>query len=110
MPIYKVVGGERVEMTPEEEAAFEADRALTRTQLGQGAMITPIDFANRFTVAEHAAVLASPDPVVKVFHDKLHLAPAIDLESPIVIAGINYYVTAGILTQDRPAVILDPTL
>lgn len=68
------------------------------------------DFTRRLTIQEHAAIIASTDPLVKAFHDRLSIAAAegrrIYANDPDTVAGFQYMASIGILTADRAAEIL----
>lgn len=68
--------------------------------------ITSSDFIYRFTAAEFAAINASSDPVLQGFVAEVKAAPYVWLAAQQVIAGVNYCVTKGYLTQPRADVIL----
>lgn len=68
------------------------------------------DFVRRLTIQEHAAVVASTDPVVMAFHDRLLITAAqqrrIYANDPEAQAGIGYLASVGILTAERAAEVL----
>ncbi|BAW19124.1 hypothetical protein [Ralstonia phage RP31] len=70
--------------------------------------ITTLALVRRFTLAEHAGILAAAQtvPTVRAIYDRLMLAKFIDLEDPDVKAGMEFYVTQNLLTEDRVTAIL----
>lgn len=64
------------------------------------------DFLARFTDAEMAAVVASEDVHVRVMRFKFDAHPTVESDNAELIAGLNYLVSIGILTADRPAALL----
>jgi hypothetical protein len=72
--------------------------------------ITAYDFLRRFTTAEMAAILASPDPVVKVFHTLLQTAAAsgvlVDLDGAVTMQGVGYLAANDYLSEARAAEVL----
>lgn len=69
---------------------------------------TAQEYRDRFTQAELLAMLASTDPMVNLLVLKVTTAPpeGIDLLSAAVAQGLAYLVSQGILTADRPDVIV----
>lgn len=72
----------------------------------------PYDFLLRFTADERTALIvaARTDPILEDFRSLCAAAPAIELESPRTVAGMNYLVALNILTPERRDAILDPNL
>lgn len=65
-----------------------------------------IDFIRRFTAAEMGAIQGSADPLVKNFLFMLTVVDAVELDNPDTQNGVGYLAQAGLITADRPAVIL----
>lgn len=72
--------------------------------------ITKLAMLQRFTVPERLGILtyvnANPASVPALLVQNIMVATFVDLLRPDTIAGINYLVSFGLLTSDRPAVIL----
>lgn len=74
-------------------------------------VISGLSFLKRFTVGERAAIMGSGDNTVKAFQFEMQIASAggdVNLLDPDMIAGVNYLVTATILTSQRATQILTP--
>jgi hypothetical protein len=67
--------------------------------------ITAYQFLLRFTVAERAGIMASPDPVVAQFLKLLEIAAAsgvlVDLDGARTVEGLAYLVDTGVLDGAR---------
>ena len=61
-------------------------------------VISPVDFARRFTLAEEAAIdtLADTNRIVKIWRYRLTLAQRVDLDHADVAAGLAYIKSVGI--------------
>ena len=61
-------------------------------------VLSPIDFARRFTLAEEAAIdaLSDNDRIVKVWIRRLSLATSVNLDHADVVAGLAYLKSVGI--------------
>lgn len=61
-------------------------------------MLSPIDFARRFTLTEEAAIdaLSDIDRIVKVWIRRLSLATSVNLDHADVVAGLSYLKSVGI--------------
>ncbi len=72
----------------------------------------PYNFLLRFTGEERQALIeaARTDALLEDFRSLCAAAPAIELESPRTVAGMNYLVALNILTPERRDAILDPNL
>ena len=70
------------------------------------AIITKYAFRKRFTLNEKVALKTSTDPVIQVMQDDIDAAQEIDLNDLDLIAGLEYCVTQGILTEERKEEIL----
>jgi hypothetical protein len=68
--------------------------------------ISFLQFMELFTQAEQVAAIGSTDVNIKIFIMKGAGAGLLDLNNPEVIAGVNYLVSIGILTQARATAIL----
>ena len=60
----------------------------------------------RFTSAEMIAIRASSNPDVQHLLFALGFSQSVNMNDPIIIAGVNLLVAAGLLAQDRVAAIL----
>lgn len=67
---------------------------------------TKLEFLNRFTAQERINIRSSSDPIVEDFMELLNAASEVDKTYPDTIAGMNYLVSAGLLTQQRLEEIL----
>jgi len=74
----------------------------------QTRLISKLDYLNRFTDAEVAAIYtaAKTDVMVEIWLEKFHLASEISLDDPKTIAGINFLEQSGLITTSRAAEIL----
>ena len=72
----------------------------------------PYNFLLRFTGEERQALIEASrtDAILEDFRGLCAAAPAIELESPRTVAGMNYLVALNILTPERRDAILDPNL
>ena len=61
-------------------------------------VLTPLEFARRFTLAEDTAIdtLADTDRIVKAWRYRLALAQQVDLDHADVAAGLAYVKSVGI--------------
>lgn len=85
------------------KAAAEAHRNPVQT------VISSLDFFNRFTMDEHAAVWsATTTSAIGVGLTQGLAAGRIDLTSPALKAWMDALVTAGVITADRETAILTP--
>lgn len=89
------------EIDKREAAALEAENFILP--------FSKYEFLNLFTQAERLAIrtAAKNDVVIEDFLSLLSEAPAVYLTNPDVIAGINYFVQAELLTQDRATEVLN---
>ncbi|WP_232216410.1 hypothetical protein [Methylobacter marinus] len=89
------------EIDRREAAALEAENFILP--------FSKYEFLNLFTQAERLAIrtAAKNDVVIEDFLSLLSEAPAVYLTNPDVIAGINYFVQAELLTQDRATEVLN---
>ena len=67
---------------------------------------TFLEFVNLFSPSEQAAIVSSNDHQVKLFTLMAAGAGTLQLTNPIVIEGVNYLVSLGLLTSDNAALIL----
>lgn len=78
------------------------------------ATVTPAFFYNCFTVQERIAIKTSTDPNTKEFWETLQIqlaaAEPIDLNTPSVQNGLDYFTGHGLLVAGRKAAILAGTL
>ena len=74
--------------------------------------ITALDFRDRFTDAEKAAIYTAASAAtnagrqLRIWLDDASAAKEVHLDHPRIIAGINYLAGAGILTAKRATEIL----
>ncbi len=68
--------------------------------------LTFLQFMALFAPSEQAAIVASADPQVRLFTLMAAGAGALQLNNSEVVAGVNYLVTAGILTSARASAVL----
>ena len=74
-------------------------------------IITKVAFISRFTPQEYVGVVAATktDVEVQAWYDLFQAANVVDLSDPRTIAGVNSFVTKGLLTQERAnAILTDP--
>lgn len=62
---------------------------------------TSYEFLNRFTAAERTSFISSSDPVIQDFRWLASAAQEIFNTDPTTIAGMDYLVMVGLLTQER---------
>lgn len=62
---------------------------------------TSYEFLNRFTREERIAFISSSDPIVQDFRWLASAAQEIFNSDPNTIAGMDYLVLIGMLTQER---------
>lgn len=94
-------------------ATIDAAAAVEAAAQGFEIPLTERQFLGRFTVAERVAIrnAAKTDDVVVDFLDILAKSGGVYRNAPLgqtTIDGLNYLVSKGLLTSDRPAVILAP--
>jgi hypothetical protein len=71
--------------------------------------LTFLQFMALFTASEQAAIVNSADLQIKLFTLMAAGAGSIQLNNAEVTTGVNYLVTAGILTSDREKAVLSNT-
>jgi hypothetical protein len=71
-------------------------------------IITKVAFISRFTPEEYVGVVAATktDVEVQAWYDLFQAANVVDLSDPRTVAGVNSFVTKGLLTQERGNEIL----
>lgn len=69
--------------------------------------MTSLAFTRRFTLAERISIRQSTDPIVVDGMAMLEVAEEIKLDDPDTVALIGYFVTQGLLTQERADEILE---
>ena len=71
-------------------------------------IIPPLEFLQRFTAAERAAIraAATASPELADWIDQARFAREIELDAPTTAAGLDALVAAGLLTAERRAVVL----
>lgn len=71
-------------------------------------LVNTTDFMLRFTSQERVAIRSSTNPVVvdflRIVDDQRLLV--VDLNNPVVLNGLEYFVSISLLASDRPAQIL----
>lgn len=72
-------------------------------------IISPVEFKMLFTSAERIAIKASTDAVVQDFVSILEdpRLTEVNLSNPTVIEALEYYVSNGLLTEERKTTILN---
>lgn len=90
-----------VEMTGDEIAAFEAERAAQPVER----RYTPLQFMELFSDAEQLAIVTATlaNPAVKLWYDKMLAAQQISLGDARVTAGLAALVAAGLISEARIA-------
>jgi len=93
----------RIDYLPE---ATEAQRAQGQTILDnfilqKSETCTPLDFLDRFTPEEIAAINASSNIYAVVFRTSLLAAQKIELDNPRTESGMNKLVDIGLLSEAR---------
>ena len=70
--------------------------------------MSKLDFLKRLTFAERVAIetAASTDAEVRVVKQSLLAADEIKVDDPEMVAGINLYVSKGLILESRVAEIL----
>lgn len=70
--------------------------------------LLPFEFKNRFTLEEHAALIAASasDAVLAAFLDRVNTAPVIRLDDAQTIAGVQYIVAKGLVSSARGGEVL----
>jgi hypothetical protein len=132
--VYKIADGSLYSWAPNDTDPVAADATLAASGLTKVTGLAPLDashawdmatktvvsvtpptpsndievwkFIMLFTPAEHAAIAASTDQRVTQFMMAIQVAQTINLNEPIVQGGINYLVTAGLLTQANANLII----
>ena len=71
--------------------------------------ISKLDFLKRLTFAERVAIetAASADPEIRVVKESLRLSEEIRLDDPEMVAGLELYVSKGLITEERKNEILN---
>lgn len=69
--------------------------------------LTKLDFLSRFTIAERITARSSTDPIVVDIMGLFDAAETISTTNPITQQSVDYFVTAGILTETRASEILN---
>lgn len=71
-------------------------------------LISRLAYTARFTIDEHAAIMAATatDPMVAALMDRRSQALHIDLDYPEQRTGLDYLVSKGLLTAERVEAIL----
>jgi hypothetical protein len=87
--------------------AFDEEHS-TFTPVRRELVISRLDFRNRFSMNEKLAIytIGETNVAAKVWLDDLAAAGYVSLEDERTIAGVNWLVSAGILTQQRADEIL----
>lgn len=97
---------EIIPMTPEEIAEFEASRPPTPERKRPK---PPLEFKELFTLDERKAMrsAARENEDLEDFLDLLNAAGEVHIDDPRVVAGLDAFVGAGILTAQRRGEIAD---
>ena len=97
--------------TDEEVLAAIAEQQAAQeqsTEPSSSRVLTKLQFLNRFTNEELAAVYtaAKTNVLIEVFMDKLKLAQDINLDDPQTVGGLQTLVAAGLLSEARVQEVL----
>jgi hypothetical protein len=86
---------------------IRADGALVshREQLPKNC-ITKLQFLQRFTIYELAAIEASTDNIIKALQHQQSVSNYTELFNPQVIQGVDYMIAVGLIAPERKAAIL----
>lgn len=112
---YRVEAGKVVDAYPgktdEEVLAAIAEQQAAQeqsTEPSSSRVLTKLQFLNRFTNEELAAVYtaAKTNVLIEVFLDKLKLAQEISLDDPQTVGGLQSLVAAGLLSEARVQEVL----
>lgn len=70
--------------------------------------ISKLDFLKRLTFAERVAIetAAETDPEIRVVKQSLLAANLIQVDDPEMVAGIELYITKGLIAEERKTEIL----
>lgn len=95
------------------QADLQAKEAVDLAAQNYEIPLTPMQFLERFTLQERIAIRAqrASNPAIDDYLDYLDKVSAIYRNPPLgqkTIDGLNYLVSLGLLTADRPAAILAP--
>lgn len=106
-PLYKMVDGVQVQLSPSEEAAVRAEWAESDATIPAKSW-TPLEFIERFTDEEQLAIVtaAQSNPALRLFYDKLMASLNVVADEPRLISGLSMLVAAGLLTAQRKSEIL----
>lgn len=71
-------------------------------------VITKVAFISRFTPEEYVGVVGATktNVAVQAWYDLFQAATTVNLKDPRTVAGVNSFVTDGLLTQERANEIL----
>lgn len=110
--VYNAYEDYAVPTNPGEELTFEQLQELTKPAPVQKVRFSPLEFRERFTQAEQVAIRQASftDMNVGLVYDSFLSADFIDVTDPRTAAGIDVYVTAGLLTADRKPKLLEPEI
>lgn len=64
------------------------------------------EFLRRLTPAERIAGRALADPIIEDFERLIQMGPTVNLADPDTLAGVQYLVSVGVLTEARAAEVL----
>lgn len=94
---------------------LNADGSITKEPMPPAPVIprtqfTSLEFLDRFTEDEQLAVVQATmqSAEVKLWYDRLLAASFIDLADPRTEAGIDALISAGLISADRKAALLQP--
>jgi hypothetical protein len=81
---------------------------ILKTEPGRNTIITKLAFKRRFTMTELAlfVTLTKEDVNAEVFLDLINCAEDVTLDDALLINGMDYLVSANILTEARKVEIL----
>lgn len=112
---YRVEAGKVVDAYPgktdEEVLAAIAEQQAAQeqsTEPSSSRVLTKLQFLNRFTNEELAAVYtaAKTNVLIEVFLDKLKLAQEISLDDPQTVGGLQALAAVGLLSEARVQEVL----
>jgi len=87
----------------------EADLAQPGIFVPPPPPITPLEFMQRFTKQERAAIRKSSNEDVQDFFDLLRAASSFQLDHPLVVEGTALLVSQKLITQARRSEIIEPS-
>ena len=79
------------------------------TSMAASPAISKLDFLKRLTFAERVAIetASESDAKIRVVKESLRLSEEIRLDDPEMVAGLELYVSKGLITEERKNEILN---